>query len=219
VKPPTRSGVHEMKREQNVLDMDGIGSLLEAAREHCAKRYAEIAVIVLTGMRPGEVYGLKWDCVDFANSQLDVRRAVSDGVLEESTKNGSRRLVLMHPHLVEVLQAHQQLQLQENNKAKLATGLVFPSEAPTLREANSLDDSFEKLGKILNIDINLGNQVMRRSLNTNLLNAKVEPRVVRSQIGHTTEQMTALYYKAHVEQRLEAVARVPIRRRPAEKTE
>lgn len=201
------------KREQRVLDLDGIGSLLETAREHCAKRYPEIAMVVLTGMRPGEVYALKWECIDFARNEVLLCRGVSDGILTDSTKTNADRTVALHPHLIEVLQAHRQQQLAENHRAKLATGLVFPSDAATLRDANSLDKPFAKLCKIMDIELNLGNQVLRRSMNSNLVDAGVDRLVIRANMGHTTEKMTARYYNAKPADKQAAVAILPIRRR------
>jgi len=217
VEPPQRPEL-EPKREQRTLDLDTTGRLLEAARKHTADRYAEIAMLVLTGMRPGELYALKWECVDLAKGEVMVRRSVSKGVLTETTKTKARRVVPLHPHLVEELQAHRGRQLEEQDSRMLASGLVFPSSVGTPRTPNSLDKAFLKLCDVLNLDINLGSQVLRRSLNSNLVQAQVDRLVIRSIVGHTTEEMTARYFGARPEDKRAAVAILPIRRRSGDNT-
>lgn len=217
VGPPSRPDL-EPKREQRVLDLDTTADLLEAARIHTADRYAEIAMLVLTGMRPGELYGLKWECIDLEKRVVKVRRSVSRGQLTETTKTKARREVPLHPHLVEVLQTHRQAQLREQDAKRLATGLVFPSDKGTPRDGHTLDKPFAKLCAVLGIDIHVGNQVLRRSLNSNLVQSHVDRLVIRSIVGHTTEQMTARYFGANPADKQAAVAHLPIRRRPGDNT-
>lgn len=210
VSPPARPEL-EPVREQRTLDLDLTANLLDAARQHVPDRYAEIAMLALTGMRPGELYGLKWDCVDLSRGEVVLRRSVSGGILTETTKTKSRRKVPLHPHLVEVLRDHRQLQLREQDTGKLETGLVFPSDVGTPRTANSLHKPFERVCAVLGLDVRVGNQVLRRSLNSNLVAQQVDRLVIRSIVGHTTEQMTARYFGASDKQKSDAVALLQVR--------
>ena len=62
--------------------------------------------------------------------------------------------------------------------------------------------------------MNLGNQVMRRSLNSNLVAQQVDRLVIWAVLGHTSEQMTARYHHASATDKAAAVAKVTVRRRP-----
>lgn len=53
-----------------------------------------IVVALKTGLRLGELLGLKWDCVDFERKMLIVRRAVSRGVLGTPKNHRSRMVPL-----------------------------------------------------------------------------------------------------------------------------
>jgi integrase len=55
------------------LNPDEIKRLLDACQEEA---YPIVATAVLTGMRRGEVFGLKWTDVDFQKMQIHVQRAV-----------------------------------------------------------------------------------------------------------------------------------------------
>ncbi|GJM43229.1 MAG: hypothetical protein DHS20C21_00710 [Gemmatimonadota bacterium] len=61
---------------------------------------------VLTGMRRGELLGLQWGDVDWANERLFVRRALYGGEVSELKSRRSYRAVFMSPTLVATLRAH-----------------------------------------------------------------------------------------------------------------
>jgi integrase len=77
---------------------DTIRALLRAAMEHDPNLGTLLLVAAATGLRRGELCGLKWGDVDFGRGRLVVTRAVAavpDGTIEKSTKtHASRRLAL-----------------------------------------------------------------------------------------------------------------------------
>ena len=213
VSPPTRPQ-QAFKREQRTLDAAGLAQLIEAAQAVGGDRYPEVALLCLTGMRAGELYALKWDCVDLDRGLVVVRRSVSLGKITETTKTKSQRTVPLHPLLIEVLTAHRaawtqlpQIQQREN--------LVFPSDMGTARTANTLDRTFQRIAKEMKTDLNLGAQVLRRSMNSNLLRQAVDRLTIRSIMGHTTEQMTARYYGAGDGEKMAAVLKLTVGPKPA----
>ena len=56
-----------------------------------------------TGMRRGELCGLKWDRIDFIRGQIVVSRSLSRYGLSESTKSGKKRHVPMNPVVKDLL--------------------------------------------------------------------------------------------------------------------
>ncbi len=209
VRPPERPQ-QAPRREQRTLDTDGLADLVEAARQHTPERYAEIALLALSGMRAGELYALKWDVVDLDKGEVVIKRGVSRGKVTETTKTKSQRTVPLHPLLVDVLKGHRQKMLQ-GQVPGFDSGLVFPSAVGTPRTANSLDKPFKRIATAMGAEIQLGAQVLRRSMNSNLIRQAVDRLTLRSIMGHTSEQMSARYYGATADEKMAAVLPLPLR--------
>ena len=193
--------------EQRTLDGDMTGALLDAAKRAFPDRFAEVAVMLMAGMRAGEVFALKWDCIDFTSNTMSVRRAISGGILQETTKTKTRRVVPMHPELVAILLCHRQAQVAAQHKG-LGTGLVFPSDAGGLRDPGSTKKMWPALRKELATDIRFGPQVLRRTFNTLMVLAGVDRITLRSIMGHTSEAMTQRYAGVPDDKKAEAVQRL-----------
>lgn len=68
------SGGYESEPE-DTLSPEQIQQLLVAAKaSSCKMLYTFVLICVYTGLRRGEVFGLCWDCVDFENAEILVRR-------------------------------------------------------------------------------------------------------------------------------------------------
>ena len=224
VDPPSRPELDPV-REQNTLDADALGRLLTACRETAPQWYAEVATMALTGARAGEVYGLKWECVDFLKKQLTIRRAVSRGHLLERTKTKVKRIVPMSPDLVPILLAHQAQQAkhredfnakamakakESGDKPKLwpETDLVFTSVHGELRDPKSVKKIWPGLCKEAKIDQRVSPQVLRRTMNTLMLAANVDRITLRAIMGHTSEAMTQRYAGIGDAAKADAISRI-----------
>jgi integrase len=58
-------------------------------------------------LRPEEAFGLKWEDLDWALGQINIRRGRSKGKETEGKNEGSMTQVAMHPALAEILQGWQ----------------------------------------------------------------------------------------------------------------
>jgi integrase len=108
--------------------------LLEVAR---GDRLEALYVLAIhTGLRQGEVLGLKWEDVDLESGTLRVRRTLvtargSPVLMAPKTKR-SRRSVRLTQGAVEALRGHLKRQLQEIDRAGSLwreNGLMFASES------------------------------------------------------------------------------------------
>lgn len=79
-----------------------ISHLLSIATEHEARFYPALLTLFSTGMRRGELLGVKWEDIDFDPSRISVCRALVRGQLT-SPKNGKGRRIAMPPSLASVL--------------------------------------------------------------------------------------------------------------------
>ena len=86
--------------------------------------------------------------------------------------------------------------------------LVFPSRAGTYRTPDSLYGPLAAGAARAGIRQHVTPQVLRRTFNTLLLEAGVDRTVLRSQMGHCSEQMTSRYAGVSIEAKREAVGRL-----------
>lgn len=96
----TQSPVYGLKitlkeeKRPEILKAEEIRKLLHEARETQSKWYHVWAIALLTGMRNGELYALKWSDVDFERDFITVQRSFNKRTNEfKSTKAGYWRTV------------------------------------------------------------------------------------------------------------------------------
>ena len=80
-----------VKKEVRSLNREQVQALLEAAEE--TKLYALYVLAVTTGMRQGELLGLKWEDLDLRAETLQVRRTVFEGKISAPKTQKSKRSI------------------------------------------------------------------------------------------------------------------------------
>jgi integrase len=75
-----------------------VARLLAVARQEGPAPHALLATAVYTGMRKGELFGLRWEDVCFAPAQLRVMRSYAS-----TPKSGRWRAIPIHPELLAIL--------------------------------------------------------------------------------------------------------------------
>jgi len=105
------------------LSKDEVGLLLGAVKQYQdGLYYPTILCALRTGMRIGEIAGLKWKDLDFENRLIEVRRSCRRRRVTP-TKTGRSRRVDMTPQLAEALR-----ELQTSQKVKPLQGWVFANK-------------------------------------------------------------------------------------------
>jgi integrase len=89
-------------QEQIVLEPVEIAALIQELRDPFSTL---ILLVSVTGLRRGELFGLKWEDIDFLQSEIRVVRSVVDQVEGPPKTLASRRPVPMSQALAESLQA------------------------------------------------------------------------------------------------------------------
>lgn len=117
------------------LDGPQIGALMQAIKGH---RFEFVYLVTLfTGMREGEVLGLKWDCVDFQSGtvligqQLQRKRGGNAEYVFISPKNDKMRKVTPAAFVMDILHRQQARQAEWKQAAGEIwedSGLVFTNE-------------------------------------------------------------------------------------------
>jgi len=79
-----------------------VSTLLRVAEEHEPRFHPALAALFYTGIRRGELLGLKWEDVDFQRLRLHIRRAYVKGSMT-TPKSGRGRHVAIAPALASLL--------------------------------------------------------------------------------------------------------------------
>jgi integrase len=200
---PPRAKKFEMKP----LTIEQTQQLLAAARGHLQE--ALFILALATGMRRGELLALKWQDINFAKGQLQVRRILTripskmpgKGYIEAEPKTQkSRRSVVIASFALEALKLHRIHQREAKMKAGPAWqdhDYVFCTSIGT--HLNPTNDILNELKKLLQKaglpDIRFHD--LRHSAATLLLSEGVHPKVVQELLGHSTISITLDVY-SHV---------------------
>ena len=212
--------------EMKTWTPEQVATFLDATQLH--RLYAALYLSLMTGMRRGEVLGLKWEDVDFERSRLMVRNNLvevhRDGVpgkkqagkatvssirieLQTPKTAASRRTVALSAGTLSKLKEHQARQNGERKAAAEAweeNGYVFASELGGPTNPNYFYDQFKKLSKEAKLP-NIRLHDLRHTAASLMIRRGISPKVVSDRLGHTDPAFTLrIYTHLYDEQREEA---------------
>ena len=190
------------KEEIRPLSPEQAKVLFEAARGD--RLEALYVLAVTTGLRQGELLGLKWDDVDLEAGTLQVRRTLTTAkggpVLSAPKTKGSRRTVKLSQTALQALRSHLERQLGEIDRAGdlwRENGLIFASEVgEPLDRHYTTKHRFKPLLKRAGLP-EIRFHDLRHTCATLLLSKNVNPKIVSEMLGHATIAITLDTY-SHV---------------------
>jgi integrase len=190
------------RQEIRPLSAEQVKVFLETA---CGDRLEALFVLAIhTGLRQGELLGLKWEDVDLESGTLRVRRtlATTKGgpMLTVPKTKGSRRSVKVTQGALDALRSHLKRQLQEIDRARSLwreNGLVFASETGEPVNRHHLTSRRFKalLTRAQLPEIRFHD--LRHTCATLLLTKNVNPKIVSEMLGHASIAITLDTY-SHV---------------------
>jgi integrase len=205
ISPPRRQ-----HKEYQPLDAAQSRKLLEAAKGH--PQEVMFVLALATGMRRGELLGLKWQDIDFSNRVLYVRRALSrlptkmgkeegDLYVEADLKTkSSKRTIALAGFAIDALKQHRSKQGEMREQAgRLWQEHNYVFCKPNGAHLNPGHDVLVQL-KILLKKAGLPDvrfHDLRHSVATFLLSMGVHPKIVQDILGHAEISMTLDTY-SHV---------------------
>jgi len=201
------------RREMRALNAAGVFELLEAARG--TEMEAPIAVAIGTGLRRGELLGLRWTDVDLEEARIHVRRSVEtiDGVIRTKPPKTARsaRTLTVPAFVVDVLRRAWTTQAQRRLNlgfGRSDDGWVFTRADESQWEPGTFSLHFARLVKAHKIT-HVRFHDLRHTFGTLALASGVDLKTVSAALGHSTIGMTANTYLHAVESlQRDAAARI-----------
>ena len=186
--------VKEKSKHVDPLDFDETNMFLETCQKYSSDYHPLFFTALRTGMRLGELLGLKWGDVDFNNRFIMVKRTFKRGIFSEP-KNKKHRRVDMTEQLAAVLKELQKQQLKKGLKEGRGDiqEMVFTRENGKPVEQNYIRRVFKRMLRKAGLrEIRLHD--LRHSFASQLLSLGESPVYVKEQLGHHSIQMTCDVY-------------------------
>lgn len=165
-----------------------VNRILETVRPDYRNYYA---VRFFTGMRSGEVHGLKWSNIDFDRRQVLVRETLIDGRTEYTKNNGSQREIPMLGPVYEAL-------LDQYRRTQSVSEYVFCTTTGTPLDQNNITKRiWYPLLAYLGLKKRRPYQT-RHTTATLLLAAGENPEWVARLLGHSSTEMLFKVYSRYI---------------------
>jgi len=180
-------------REKHALSPEQIFRLLGLFREPFRTMFL---VGIMTGLRVGEILGLRWKDVEFASEQIRVQQACYRGNLGSPKTKGSRRTVPRPKPLIEGL-----TRLREASREQPEDALVFHTESgKPYSDANLLHRELKHAGEQVGAPW-LNWHTLRRTHCTLFQVAGGSLRDAQAQLGHTKMSTTLEHYTIPIDEK------------------
>lgn len=181
------------KKEASIWDKDQILAFLRVAEK--SRYYMAFLLALMTGMRQGEVLGLRWKDVDFDNKVISIRQTLShDGksFQQGGKTKGSVRSINISDVTVTYLKKHRKTVLEE----KLALGadykdydLVVCTSLGTPINPSNVRREMKKLAHEAGVPL-IKFHEQRHTHASHLIMQGVNAKIVSERLGHSKVQMT-----------------------------
>lgn len=187
------------RKEMKTLNETQVRNLLLAAKGTGLE--ALLHITVTTGLRMGEVIGLKWEDLDMTSGTLRVQRQVQREknkglVFSQPKSTKSRRVIILGPTAILKLKHH----YHQQHWSRLIAGdrweendLIFPNTIGKPMEHNRLLKDFKEILKLAGLPI-IRFHDLRHTAATLMLQAGIHPKIVQETLGHADISLTMNTY-------------------------
>ena len=207
------------RKEMEVWTPGEVASFLEVAQAH--RLHALFHLAVMTGMRRGEVLGLKWSDIDWERKRLTVRHNLVEvrkeygqtavkGFLDvgDPKTYASRRPVALSPGTLAVLEAQRERQGRERaalGEAYQDDGLVFASEVGTPTHPRNLERAYYVLRERAQVS-KIRFHDLRHTAASLMARKGVSIKAISEQLGHEDVAFTMRVYTHLYDEQREVAA-------------
>jgi len=187
------------KTEMRVWDADQLRAFLDGAKTH--RLHPLLYLAANTGMRRGEVLGLRWSDVDLEAGRISIRQALISVEykmqMSDTKTGGSERTVDIDSRTIAILRAHRKRQIEEHlaiGPKWEDTGLVATKLEGGWFHPDLFSQVFDRMVAGSSLPrIRLHD--LRHTHASLLLKAGVPVKVVSERLGHATPAFTMAVYQ------------------------
>jgi len=184
------------------LDDYQVRQLIQAAEGSGIQTLLWIAVT--TGLRKGELLGLKWSDLDWQTGRLQIQRQVQrrkgEGLVFCEPKSASgRRVIIFGEKSIQRLHDYKEEQYGERFRAGdrwEENDLIFPSPKGTPLDQSKVNKIYRECLKKASLP-NIRFHDLRHTAATLMLQQGIHPKVVQERLGHSDISLTLNTY-SHV---------------------
>ena len=192
------------EKELVIVDRPDMPLFVLAAKKN--PYYAAIMVLLQTGIRTGELRGLRWKDVDLNAKQIHIRQQISDvkaGTIIQSTKGYSKRTIAMIDDTVRILRDHKKaqnvLRLSHGWKdTEITKDLVFRNDDGSVYSRTVLNWPVHKVGRMAGIN-GLHPHSLRDSYAIAALRSGVDIKTIQNNLGHKDATITLNTYAKYTD--------------------
>ncbi|MFC5405093.1 tyrosine-type recombinase/integrase [Cohnella soli] len=181
-----------------VWDTHEVRKFLDFTLAFGTRYYIAFHLALTTGMRQGEILGLRWQDIDFRRKIISVKQSLShDGLSFGTPKTEhSIRSITIDDATVEALQRHRESIQAEKSKGTplyLDYDLVAPTNTGRPCNPRSLDKLYCRIKELSEMR-HITFHDLRHTHASLLLKNNVHPKVVSERLGHSSIQITLDLY-------------------------
>ena len=187
------------KKEMHALEQNEVQRFLKSATD--SRFFYVYYLAILTGMRLGELMGLRWSDVDFQNHIVSVNRQAQaikgKGILysEPKTRSGIRKIRIQQNTIDALFQQKEKIHDMKNKAGHkwVENDLVFPSTVGTPMIAYYLRKDFFHQLSVAGLP-RIRFHDLRHTAATLMINHGVPIIVISKMLGHSKPSVTLDFY-------------------------
>ena len=209
------------KKEVNYFQPEDIVKIREALDKEPLKWKVATHLLLITGCRRGEIMGLRWDRVDFANSKIKIDTnllySAKRGIYEDTTKTGTIRFIKLPTETMELLRQYRRWYMElkiKNGDRWQDTGFLFVKENGEPMIPDGITAWLSEFSKRHDLP-HINPHAFRHTMASILINSGKDVVSVSKRLGHAKVSTTTDIY-SHIimeadEQASECLADVMLR--------
>lgn len=211
--PARKAGVRQSSKRQQAPDILALGEMRSILAELAVREMALVSTDMITGLRRGELAGLKWKDIDFADLLIHVVRSVVDQRTGRCKTEASAKPVPIDEFTAEDLLAWYRV-----TPYRAPNDFVFASDAPRLKEKRGkqpvwlskiMQYHIQPLIKRLGIDKRVAWHTFRHTFTSLLTAHEKNVKVVQELLRHASSKITMdTYAQAEMEAKRRAQLRI-----------
>lgn len=192
----------KVKKEIHPMSEEQIREFLIMCKDD--RMFTAFYLLLSTGIRRGELLGLKWEDIDFENGRMCIQRSLAKtntqrAQFHEPKTTRSKRMIPLTTDVVKELKKHKERQAEEKEKLGAAYSencMVFCREDGIPIYPDVLDNRFHKILARAGLP-HFRVHDLRHTFATMMLKQDVHAKIVQEILGHSTISVTLDTY-SHV---------------------